>query len=229
MIMDGNGRWARRRLMNRIRGHQRGADVVRDMARACADLGIGHLTLYAFSTENWARPRAEVSALMDILKKFLRSELSEMRDNGIRLSVLGQVDRLPDDVASLLRDTMDRTAGGRRMTLNLALSYGGRSELVEMARALARRARDGDLDPEDIAEETVAAHLFTRDLPDPDLLIRTSGEQRISNFLLWQIAYAELAFTETLWPDFTREELIAILKTYQGRERRFGKVEPTGA
>lgn len=229
MIMDGNGRWARKRMMNRVRGHQRGADVVRDMARACADLGIAHLTLYAFSTENWARPKAEVSALMGILKHFLRSELPEMLDNGIRLSVLGQLERLPEDVVALLRETMDRTAGGHRMTLNLALSYGGRSELVGMARALAQQSRDGLLDPSDITEETVAAHLFTRDLPDPDLLIRTSGEQRVSNFLLWQIAYAELVFTETLWPDFTREELIAILQTYQGRERRFGKVAPTTA
>ena len=229
MIMDGNGRWARKRLMNRVRGHQRGADVVRDMARACADLGIAHLTLYAFSTENWARPKAEVSALMGILKNFLRSELPEMQDNGIRLSVLGQLDRLPGDVVALLRETMDRTADGQRMSLNLALSYGGRAELVGMTQALAQQSRDGLLDPSDITEETVAAHLFTRDLPDPDLLIRTSGEQRISNFLLWQIAYAELVFTETLWPDFTREELIAILQTYQGRERRFGRVDPTTA
>jgi undecaprenyl diphosphate synthase len=228
MIMDGNGRWARKRLMNRVLGHRRGADVVRNMVRACSDLGIAHLTLYAFSTENWARPRTEVSALMGILKNFLRSELPEMLEKGVRLSVLGQMERLPADVGRLLRDTMARTAEGRRMTLNLALSYGGRAEILEAVRALAGKVRDG-LDPEAIDEETVAAHLFTRNLPDPDLLIRTSGEQRISNFLLWQIAYAELFFTETLWPDFTREELIAILKAYQGRNRRFGALDAAQA
>jgi undecaprenyl diphosphate synthase len=229
MIMDGNGRWAKRRLMNRVRGHQRGVEVVRDMVRSCADLGIAHLTLYAFSTENWARPKAEISALMELLKKFLRDEIDELLENGIRLSTVGQIERLPADVRERLRDAMSRTARGRRMTLHLALSYGGREELVSMVRSLASRARDGSLDPADITEAVVSAHLYTRDVPDPDLLIRTSGEQRISNFLLWQIAYAELFFTETLWPDFTREELVRILRVYQGRDRRFGKVDPAAS
>ncbi|MFP4030509.1 MAG: isoprenyl transferase [Desulfococcaceae bacterium] len=229
MIMDGNGRWAKRRLMNRVRGHQRGVEVVRDMVRSCADLGIAHLTLYAFSTENWARPRSEVSALMELLKKFLRNELGEMLENGIRLSTVGQIERLPADVREKLRDAIGKTAHGRRMTLHLALSYGGRDELVSMARSLAEKVRDGELDPTHINEAAVAAHLYTRDVPDPDLLIRTSGEQRLSNFLLWQIAYAELFFTDTLWPDFTREELIQILRAYQGRDRRFGKVDPAAS
>jgi len=229
MIMDGNGRWARKRLMNRVRGHQRGTEVVREIVRSCAGLGIAHLTLFAFSTENWARPRAEVSALMELLKKFLRDELAEMLENGIRLDVVGQMDRLPADVRERLREAMDRTASGRGMRLHLALSYGARDELVAMARTLAEKARDGILDPADVTEETVSAHLFTGDIPDPDLLIRTSGEQRVSNFLLWQIAYAELFFTETLWPDFNREELVRILRAYQGRDRRFGKVDPAAS
>jgi undecaprenyl diphosphate synthase len=229
MIMDGNGRWAKKRLLNRVRGHRRGVEVVREMVRACADLGVGHLTLYAFSTENWARPKAEVSALMELLKKFLRDELDEMLENGIRLSMVGQKERLPADVRGRLEEIMARTAHGRRMTLHLALSYGARSELVSAVRSLAAQARDGALDPDGIDEAMVSAHLYTRDVPDPDLLIRTSGEQRISNFLLWQIAYAEFFFTETLWPDFTREELIQILRAYQGRDRRFGKVDPAAS
>jgi undecaprenyl diphosphate synthase len=229
MIMDGNGRWAKKRLLNRVQGHRRGVEVVREMARACSALGVGHLTLYAFSTENWARPKAEVSALMELLKRFLRDELGEMLENGIRLSMVGQMERLPTDVRARLEETMAKTAHCTGMTLHLALSYGARSELLAMVRSLASQARDGLLDPAEINEETVSANLYTRGVPDPDLLIRTSGEQRISNFLLWQIAYAELFFTETLWPDFTRDELIQILRAYQGRDRRFGKVDPAAS
>ncbi len=224
MIMDGNGRWARKRLFNRVRGHERGMEVVRTVVRTCRELEIPYLTLYAFSTENWARPQAEVSALMALLRKFLTGERAEMMDNQIRLSAIGEIDRLPAEVRRNLDETLTLTADNTGMVLNLALSYGSRAEIVQMARALARRAADGTLDPDAITTETVAGHLYTAGMPDPDLLIRTSGEMRISNFLLWQIAYAEIFITPTLWPDFTREELLDILDAFSRRERRFGKV-----
>lgn len=224
MIMDGNGRWARKRLFNRVRGHERGMEVVRVVVRTCRELKIPYLTLYAFSTENWARPQAEVSALMALLRKFLTGERPEMMDNQIRLSAIGEIDRLPAEVRRDLDKTLALTADNTGMVLNLALSYGGRAEIVQMARSLARRAADGTLDPDAITAETVAGHLYTAGMPDPDLLIRTSGEMRISNFLLWQIAYAEIFITPTLWPDFTREELLEILDAFSRRERRFGKV-----
>jgi undecaprenyl diphosphate synthase len=224
MIMDGNGRWARKRLMNRVRGHEKGADTVRTMVRCCRELGVEVLTLYAFSTENWQRPKSEVMALMGLLKRFLRSERRELQDNGIRLNTIGQTERLPEDVRQALNETMDQTRGNHGMTLNLALSYGGRAELVRAVQLLARDVREGRLTPEAIDEETIAQRLYTAAQPDPDLLIRTSGEMRISNFLLWQIAYAEIHVTPTLWPDFGREELVSILKAYQQRDRRFGKV-----
>lgn len=224
MIMDGNGRWARKRLFNRVRGHERGMEVVRVVVRTCRELKIPYLTLYAFSTENWARPQAEVSALMALLRKFLTGERPEMMDNQIRLSAIGEIDRLPAEVRRDLDKTLALTADNTGMVLNLALSYGGRAEIVQMARSLARRAADGTLDPDAITAETVADHLYTAGMPDPDLLIRTSGEMRISNFLLWQIAYAEIFITPTLWPDFTREELLEILDAFSRRERRFGKV-----
>lgn len=226
MIMDGNGRWAKKRLLNRVKGHERGADVVRMVVRTSREIGIQALTLYAFSTENWQRPRTEVAALMALLKHFLRSEQQEMLENGIRFNAIGQIHRLPPDVREAIETTRERTRSNAGMVLNLALSYGGRAELVAMVRAIAESVRDGSISADGIDEEMVSAHLQTRDMPDPDLLIRTSGEQRISNFLLWQIAYAEIFFTDTLWPDFTREEYINILKTYQRRERRFGKVDP---
>ena len=224
MIMDGNGRWARKRLFNRVRGHERGMEVVRTVVRTCRELEIPYLTLYAFSTENWARPQAEVSALMALLRKFLTGERAEMMDNQIRLSAIGEIDRLPAEVRRNLDETLTLTADNTGMVLNLALSYGSRAEIVQMARTLARRAADGTLDPDAITTETVAGHLYTAGMPDPDLLIRTSGEMRISNFLLWQIAYAEIFITPTLWPDFTREELLDILDAFSRRERRFGKV-----
>lgn len=224
MIMDGNGRWARKRLFNRVRGHERGMEVVRTVVRTCRELKIPYLTLYAFSTENWARPQAEVSALMALLRKFLTGERPEMMDNQIRLSAIGEIDRLPAEVRRDLDKTLALTADNTGMVLNLALSYGGRAEIVQMARSLARRAADGTLDPDAITAETVADHLYTAGMPDPDILIRTSGEMRISNFLLWQIAYAEIFITPTLWPDFTREELLEILDAFSRRERRFGKV-----
>lgn len=224
IIMDGNGRWAKKRLLNRINGHEKGAETVRTIVTASREIGISALTLYAFSTENWQRSEFEVSALMSLLKKFLASEKSSMVQNGIRLNVIGQMERLPKDVQAALQDALYATRQNPGMVLSLALSYGGRAEILRMTRMLAEKVRAGILDPESITEETISAHLYTRDLPDPDLLIRTSGEMRISNFLLWQIAYSELHITRTLWPDFSRDEYLDILKAYQLRDRRFGSV-----
>ena len=224
IIMDGNGRWAKKRLLNRINGHEKGSDTVRNVVRTCRELGISYLTLYAFSTENWQRPRAEVEALMTLLKKFLKSEQKELMENDIRLRVIGQLDRLPASVQDALQRTMSATKDNSAMTLILALSYGGRAEIVRMVKEMAQRFKNDEIDLNAINDDMIADHLYTRDIPDPDLLIRTSGEMRISNFLLWQIAYAEIFVTPTLWPDFNRGELLEILKDYQSRERRFGRV-----
>ncbi len=225
IIMDGNGRWAKKRLLNRVKGHEQGADTVRMVVRASRELGISVLTLYAFSTENWQRPEAEVKALMMLLKRFLKSEKQEMLDNNIRLNAIGEVERLPGSVSTLLQETMQATENNSGMVLNLALSYGARPEIIRMVRQLSAKVAAGNLQAEEIDEETVSTHLYTRNIPDPDLLIRTSGEMRISNFMLWQIAYAEIYITDTLWPDFNRAEYIKILKDYQERDRRFGKVK----
>ncbi len=222
IIMDGNGRWAKQRLMNRVRGHEKGADTVRAIVTASREIGIEYLTLYAFSTENWQRSAAEVSALMMLLKRFLVSERHLMMRNDIRLNTIGEIERLPEDVRETLTETLQLTADNRSMVLTLALSYGGRAEIIRMVSSIARDVRDGVIDPGSIDEGLIADRLYTRTMPDPDLLIRTSGEMRISNFLLWQIAYSELAITPTLWPDFDREEFISILQDYQRRERRFG-------
>lgn len=224
IIMDGNGRWAKKRLLNRVKGHETGARVVRDMVRTCSDLGVSWLTLYAFSTENWQRPKMEVAALMMILKNFLKTELQEMLDKNIRFQSIGQTHRLPQDVQQRIKDTVRETKNNTGMVLNLALSYGGRTEITDMVKDIAARVQDGEISKDAITEELISRSLYTKSMPDPDLMIRTSGETRISNFLLWQIAYSELVFTNTLWPDFTREELIRIIIEYQGRERRFGKV-----
>jgi len=224
IIMDGNGRWAKKRLLNRVKGHEKGSEAVRTVVRTCRELGIRYLTLYAFSTENWQRPQAEVEALMALLRRFLQDEKDEMLANNIRLRMIGQLDRLPPKVRESLQDTMTATQDRTGMDLILALSYGARAEIVAMVQAVAQKVRRGLIEPESISAELVADHLYTRDIPDPDLLIRTSGEMRISNFLLWQIAYAEIFVTPTLWPDFGREELLQILKDFQGRERRFGAV-----
>ena len=225
IIMDGNGRWAQKRLLNRVRGHEKGVETVRNIVRTCRELHISTLTLYAFSTENWQRPKAEIKALMALLKSFLIKELPDLQEQRIRLGVIGQPQRLPADVQKVLQDAMADTAANDRMLLNLALSYGGRTEITEMVRRIADQVARGGLSPEDIDETLVADHLYTRGLPDPDLLIRTSGEVRLSNFLLWQLAYAEIVVTDTLWPDFSSEEFIAILAQYQQRDRRFGKVK----
>jgi undecaprenyl diphosphate synthase len=222
MIMDGNGRWAKKRSLNRIRGHREGAESVRDIVRACRETGIDVLTLYAFSTENWRRPQKEVSALMKLLKDFLKSELTEMMENDIRLKALGQIERFPSDVLEVLKGVMEATRGNKGMTLNLALSYGGRDEIVTATRKIATEVMAGQLQPDEITEGLFANYLYTKGMPEPDLLIRTSGEMRISNFLLWQIAYAEIYITPTLWPDFRRKELFGILQDFQKRERRFG-------
>ena len=224
IIMDGNGRWARKRLLNRINGHEKGAEAVRTIVQTARKLNIAALTLYAFSTENWQRPQHEISGLMLLLRRFLASERQTMIDNEIRLNTIGQIERLPKAVRDNLKAVMDATANNKKMVLNLALSYGARTEIVEMVKQIASKAQQDALDPAEITSETIADHLYTRGMPDVDLLIRTSGEMRISNFLLWQIAYSEIFFTPTLWPDFGEDEFVAILKDYQQRERRFGAV-----
>ena len=224
IIMDGNGRWARKRLLNRINGHEKGAEAVRTIVQTARKLNIAALTLYAFSTENWQRPQPEISGLMLLLRRFLASERQTMIDNEIRLNTIGQIERLPKAVRDNLKAVMDATANNKKMVLNLALSYGARTEIVEMVKQIASKARQDALDPAEITSETIADHLYTRGMPDVDLLIRTSGEMRISNFLLWQIAYSEIFFTPTLWPDFGEDEFVTILKDYQHRERRFGAV-----
>jgi len=224
IIMDGNGRWAKKRLMNRVKGHERGMEAVRTIVRTSRKIGVSILTLYAFSTENWQRPRAEIAALMALLNRFCKTEKDEILDNNIRLEVIGQFERLPADNQKKLQHLMDLSGGNTGMVLNLALSYGGRAEIVRMVREIARKAGEGRIDPYDITSETVADHLYTKGKKDPDLMIRTSGEMRISNFLLWQLAYSELFVTDTLWPDFGKEEYIDIIRQFQKRERRFGKV-----
>ncbi len=225
IIMDGNGRWAKKKLMNRVRGHEKGADAVRSIVTVCRKLDIKVLTLYAFSTENWGRPRAEVSALMALLKKFVTGERQTLMDKNIRLGVIGQKERLPDDVRGAMEETMSCTRENTGMLLNLALSYGGREEVTRAVKAIAQKVKAGTLDLNDISEETVSGHLYTADIPDPDIVIRTSGEKRLSNFLLWQAGYAELFFTDTLWPDFTDQTFMDIIRDYQKRDRRFGKVQ----
>ena len=224
IIMDGNGRWAKKRLLNRINGHEKGMGVVRTIVQTACRLHIPTLTLFAFSTENWNRPKTEVSGLMMLLRRFVVTERRTMIKNGIRLNTIGQFDKLPPSVRDALQSVMDVTSRNSDMVLNLALSYGARSEIVEMAKQLAIAAKNGDLEPNAITPEIVSDHMYTKGMSDVDLLIRTSGEMRISNFLLWQIAYAELFFTKTLWPDFSEEEFISIIKDYQSRDRRFGAI-----
>ena len=224
VIMDGNGRWARKRLLNRIKGHEKGAETVRKIVETSSEIGISVLTLYAFSTENWQRPRSEVAALMSLLKRFIESEEKTMMENQIRLNAIGQTERLPETVRQALEKTMKRTEKNRGMLLNLALSYGGRAEIIRMVRAIGEKINQGKMGVDEITSTVIQDHLYTREIPDPDLLIRTSGEMRISNFLLWQVAYAEIYFTDTLWPDFDREEFIRILIDFQHRDRRFGKI-----
>jgi undecaprenyl diphosphate synthase len=222
IIMDGNGRWARARGLPRIAGHRRGAEAVRRAAARACELGIPYLTLFGFSSENWQRPSSEIHDLMGLLRHYLRAEIAELCRNGIRLKVIGQIRRLAPDIVSLIEQAEETTRDNSAITLTIALSYGGRSEIVAAVRAIAAQVQAGSLAIDAVDEECLARHLFTVDLPDPDLLIRTSGEQRISNFLLWQCAYSELVFTKTLWPDFAKDDLDEAIDEYCGRERRYG-------
>ncbi len=230
IIMDGNGRWAKQRGKPRVEGHRAGIASVREAVETCARLEIDALTLYAFSVENWKRPRFEVVTLMTLLKEYLRRELSTLVENDIRFRVVGRMNELDPSVQKELSRALAATSNCRGMVFNIALNYGGRTEIVDACRSLAQDVAAGRLTPEQIDEETLGSRLGTAGLPDPDLLIRTSGEMRVSNFLLWQIAYAEIWVTPTLWPDFRRRDLYEAILAYQGRERRFGGVsESTGA
>ncbi|KAA0893277.1 isoprenyl transferase [Oryzomonas rubra] len=223
IIMDGNGRWAQQRMLKRIVGHQRGAETIKMVVEQASLLGIKYLTLFAFSSENWSRPAMEVKALMALLKKYIRQETARMMRKNIRYNVIGNRSDLPDDVNATLEDAIRETSGNTGMVLTLALSYGGRQEISMAASRLARDVAAGKIKPDDITMELFSGYLDTGGLPDPDFLIRTSGEMRISNFLLWQLAYTELYFTETYWPDFTINEFHKALADFQSRERRFGK------
>jgi undecaprenyl diphosphate synthase len=222
IIMDGNGRWAKKKLLNRISGHIKGINAVREVVTACRELGIKVLTLYAFSIENWKRPADEVKALMGLLTEYLQKECEEMVQNNIRLNAIGRIEDLPPDVQRTLEETKKRTEHCDGMVLNLALSYGGRSEILHAVQGILSDLQMGRIKPEEVTIQRFSHYLWTRGMSDPDLLIRTSGEFRISNFLLWQIAYTELYVTDTLWPDFDRNELIKAISDYQSRERRFG-------
>lgn len=224
IIMDGNGRWAKRRGLPRAAGHKRGVDTVRDIVEACAEIGVKYLTLYTFSTENWNRPKDEVSTLMRLLLSSLKARLRELDKNDIKLTSVGDLSSLPVEVQKQLRTDIEKTRNNKRMTLNLALSYSGRWELIKAVKSISEQVAKGKLKSEDIDEKIISDNLTTRDLPDPDLLIRTSGEFRVSNFLLWQIAYSEFVILDVLWPDFKREHLYNAIKEFQKRERRFGKV-----
>ena len=224
IIMDGNGRWAAKRGLPRTEGHRRGADSVRTVIKAASRFGVKYLTLFGFSSENWNRPSGEVMDLMGLLRLYLRKELAELHKQGVKFRVIGERSRLPQDIQGLIANAEERTRNNTGLNLLLALSYGGRAELAGAARALSEQVKAGELDPADIDEDKLADHLETRGIPDPDLLIRTSGEKRISNFLLWQTAYTEFVFTDTLWPDFDAQEFEAALAEFQSRERRYGSV-----
>jgi undecaprenyl diphosphate synthase len=224
VIMDGNGRWAKQRGLPRVEGHRNGVESVRAVVRAAGEVGIKYLTLYAFSVENWNRPQEEVDTLMKYLARFLKNEIGELTRNNVRLEVIGQIYRLPEFVQEQLKKTQAALAKHNGLTLILALSYGGRQEIVEGVRAIASKIKTGKLEPAEITEQVISQHLYTHQYPDPDLLIRTSGELRVSNFLLWQISYAEFVVTQTLWPDFRKAEFFAALEEYTRRQRRFGAV-----
>jgi len=223
VIMDGNGRWAKQKGMLRIKGHEYGSKAGRETVEGCAEIGIPYLTLYAFSTENWNRPRMEVELLMRLLVSSLKQETNTLMENNIKLNAIGSLDALPKKPRTELDKVMKLTQNNTRMTLTLALSYGSREEITKTVKEISHKVKNNLISPDDIDETFINNHLYTQNLPEVDLMIRTSGEQRISNFLLWQMAYAELYFTETLWPDFNREHLFAAIINYQNRERRFGK------
>jgi undecaprenyl diphosphate synthase len=222
IIMDGNGRWAKQRHLPRVEGHRQGAESVRAVVRAAGEVGIKYLTLYAFSVENWNRPKDEVDTLMKYLARYLKNEIGELQRNNVRLEAIGQIYRLPEFVQEQLAKTKAALAKNNGLTLILALSYGGRTEIIEAVRNIASQVKQGKLEPAEITEQVLAQHLYTSHFPDPELLIRTSGELRVSNFLLWQISYAEFVVTPTYWPDFRKAELFAALEEYTRRHRRFG-------
>lgn len=223
IIMDGNGRWAKKRGLLRAMGHEKGTKAVREVVEACSEIGVDNLTLYAFSTENWNRPKIEIDTLMKLLVSSLRKEIKTLQDNNIRLNAIGVLDTLPKKALKELQEVIDKTKNNDRMTLTLALSYGSREELVNAVKLIGEKVENNEISLKDIDESVINKHLYTRNLPDVDLLIRTSGEQRLSNFLLWQTAYAELYFTTILWPDYRKENLYEAIHNYQNRERRFGK------
>ncbi|MBT3917125.1 MAG: isoprenyl transferase [Rhodospirillaceae bacterium] len=225
IIMDGNGRWAKARGLPRVAGHQRGADSVRTAIESAIKYGVRYLTLYSFSSENWKRPADEVSDLMGLLRRYLRSEIAELHKNGVRLRVIGERFDLSADIVDLIEECEKRTAGNTRLDLIIALSYGGRTEIANAAKVIAEKTKAGEITPDQIDENLLESYLETSGIPDPDLLIRTSGEKRISNFLLWQLAYAEFIFLDTLWPDFTQEDFYSAISEYGRRERRFGATE----
>ena len=223
VIMDGNGRWAKNQGLLRVKGHKKGTKAVRETIEACAELGVPFVTLYAFSTENWNRPKLEVDTLMNLLVSSLKKEIKTLQDNNISLSAIGSLQSLPEKAQRELKEVIEKTKNNSRLRLTLALSYGAREELVKTIQDISLKVKKNLISPHLINESVIKEHLYTNDMPDVDLLIRTSGEQRISNFLLWQIAYAELYFTPVLWPDFTRKHLYEAIYNYQKRERRFGK------
>lgn len=222
IIMDGNGRWAQARGLPRTAGHRKGIESARSVVRGAGDLGISYLTLFGFSSENWNRPASEVNELMGLLRYYLRREADELHENNVRVRAIGERERLSPDIVDLIESVEERTRGNTRLTLVVALSYGSRDEIADAAKSLARAAAEGRLDPDDIDENLFANHLSTAGIPDPDLVIRTSGEQRMSNFLLWQAAYSELVFTEVYWPDFTKQHLREAIEEFHRRERRYG-------
>lgn len=222
IIMDGNGRWAAKRSLKRLRGHEQGAEAVREALKGCNELGIRYLTLFAFSSENWSRPVEEINHLMGLFRYFFKKEIKALCDAGIRVKFIGNTSKLPQDIQDLIEELKVRTKDNSKLTLTLALSYGSQAEIVGAMKALGEKIKSGEISPEDIDENMVARHLETADLPEPDLLIRTSGEQRLSNFLLWQCAYTEFVFLDVLWPDFRRQELFAAVEEYGSRNRRFG-------
>ncbi|MFQ5645564.1 MAG: isoprenyl transferase [bacterium] len=228
IIMDGNGRWAKKRFLPRSAGHRKGITSVHEVVAAASDIGVKVMTLYAFSTENWKRPVTEVKTLMDILVEFLKIELKFMMKNNVRFRTIGQVEALPEAVRRELQNAKEQTADNTGLILNIALNYSGRSELVIGVKEIAEKVKKGELSADNITEATVSDHLYTREFPDPDLLIRTSGEMRISNYLLWQLAYSEIVVTPVLWPDFRRKEFFETIKEFQQRDRRFGAVDSSG-
>ncbi|MBI1978204.1 MAG: isoprenyl transferase [Candidatus Omnitrophica bacterium] len=227
IIMDGNGRWAKERGMARIFGHQNGVDTIREIVRAARELGVKYLTLYAFSKENWSRPKNEIAFLMNLLSQFLDSELKELEENQIRFNAIGKLEELPREVREKIKRNMERTAKNDQLVLTLALSYSSRVEIIDAIKRICEQVKQGKLNPEDVSEASFSKELYTTGIPDPDLLIRTSGEMRISNFLLWQISYTEIYVSEKYWPDFKKSDFLEAIRVYGTRERRFGRAETT--